>query len=72
MRAAVQRPALNGERFLTDKELAEQLSISRRTLLELRSKNLLGYIQIGGKILYRQSDVYKMLEKFFYEPYDKI
>lgn len=65
------RPALNGERYLTDRELAEQLSVSRRTLLEWRTNEIIGYIQLGGKILYRQSDVHKLLEKNFHKPYER-
>ena len=65
------RPVLNGERYLTDKELAEQLSVSRRTLFEWRSEEIIGYIQLGGKILYRQSDVLRLMEKNFHKPYER-
>ncbi len=65
------RPALNGERYLTDKALAGQLSVSRRTLCEWRNDELIGYIRLGGKILYRQSDVLKLIDKHFHKPYEK-
>jgi excisionase family DNA binding protein len=65
------RPALNGERCLTDRELSERLSVSRRTLLEWRTEELIGYIQLGGKILYRESDVLKFIEKHFHKPYER-
>lgn len=55
------RPLLGGERYLTDRELAGRLKISRRTLQEYRNGGKLPYIQLGGKVLYRESDVEKML-----------
>jgi excisionase family DNA binding protein len=64
------RPPLNGERYLTDKELSELLSVSRRTLQDWRTNELIGYIHLGGKILYRQSDVLKLIEKNFHAPYE--
>ncbi|MCD7900263.1 MAG: helix-turn-helix domain-containing protein [Bacteroides sp.] len=57
------KPALNGERFLTDKEVAARLKVTRRTLLEWRNNGKIAYVQIGGKILYRQSDIQNLLEK---------
>jgi excisionase family DNA binding protein len=58
-----QRPTLNGERFLTDKEVSERLKISRRSLQDYRTNGQIPYIQLGGKILYRESDIQKMLEE---------
>ena len=57
------RPALGGERFLTDKEVSQRLKISRRSLQDYRSGGQIPYIQLGGKILYRESDIQKMLEE---------
>ena len=56
------RPPLNGERYITDKELAQWLKISRRTLQEYRNNGRLPYYQLRGKILYKESDVEKLLE----------
>jgi hypothetical protein len=56
------KPHLNGERFLTDKEVSEKLKISRRTLQDYRTKDRIAYMQLGGKILYKESDIEKMLE----------
>lgn len=56
------RPLLAGERYLTDKEVAYNLKISRRTLQDYRNEGRIPYIQLGGKILYRESDVEKMLQ----------
>lgn len=57
------KPSLNGERYLTDKELSECLKIGRRTLQEWRNNGQINYVHLGGKILYRESDVQAMLEK---------
>ena len=61
------KPHLNGERFLTDKEVSEKLKISRRTLLDYRTQGRIAYIQLGGKILYKESDIEKMLESGYQE-----
>lgn len=54
-------PSLNGERFLTDTELSEMLKLTKRTLLEYRNCGKIPYYQIGGKILYRENDIEKLL-----------
>ena len=43
------RPLLNGERYLTDKEVSALLKVSRRTLQDYRNEGRLPYIQLGGK-----------------------
>ena len=55
------RPTLGGERFFTDKEMSTRLKVSRRTLQDYRNEGRIPYIQLGGKILYRESDIEKML-----------
>lgn len=55
------RPTLGGERFFTDKEVSVRLKVSRRTLQDYRNEGRIPYIQLGGKILYRESDIEKML-----------
>lgn len=59
------RPPLNGERYLTDKEVAEKLKVSRRTLQEYRNDRKLPFILFGGKVLYRESDIEKMLQESY-------
>ena len=56
-------PTLNGHRYMNDAELANYLKVSRRTLQEYRNNGILSYYQIGGKILYRESDIEELLEK---------
>ena len=55
------RPTLGGERFFTDKEVSARLKVSRRTLQDYRNEGRIAYIQLGGKILYRESDIERML-----------
>lgn len=57
------RPPLNGERYMTDKEVAERLKVSRRTLQEYRNDRKLPFILFGGKVLYRETDIEQMLEE---------
>ena len=57
------RHLLDGENYLTDTELAGKLKLSKRTLLDYRRYGILPYYQIGGKILYRESDIVRLLEK---------
>ena len=60
------RPPFNGERFLTDRELSGMLKISRRCLQDYRDQGRIPYIQLGGKILYRQSDIERLLEENYH------
>lgn len=56
---------LNGEHYLTDSEVSARLKVSRRTLQEWRNNGQITYIRLGGKILYAESDIQAMLEKFY-------
>ena len=53
---------LNGEVYLTDKDVSARLHISKRTLQEYRNTAVLPYFIIGGKVLYRESDIQTLLE----------
>lgn len=64
------RPTLNGERYITDKELSERLKISRRALQEYRSEGKIPYYQIGTKVLYKESDIEKMLKSSYRKPFE--
>ncbi|MDR1623455.1 MAG: helix-turn-helix domain-containing protein [Tannerellaceae bacterium] len=41
--------------------------LSTRTLQDWRDNGVISYIQISGKVLYRQSDILKLLEDNFEE-----
>lgn len=66
------RPVLNGERYLTDRELSAKLKLSRRTLQDYRNEGRIPYIQLGGKILYRESDVEQLLRNAYREAYRQV
>lgn len=57
------KSTLNGERYLTDSEVSSRLKISRRSLQDWRATGKIPYIMLGGKTLYRESDIQAMLEK---------
>lgn len=63
------RPPLDGERYLTDREVAELLRVSRRTLQEYRNDRLLPYILLGGKVLYPESGMREVLEANYRKPF---
>lgn len=66
------RPIFNGDRYLGDKEVSERLSVSRRTLQEWRNEGIIGYIKIGGKVLYSEREVMALIERNYYKPFEKI
>lgn len=55
-------PHLKGEKYLTNNDISKLLNISIRSLQDWRDNGTVGYIQSSGKILYRQSDILKLLE----------
>ena len=62
---ATARPMLGGEVYLTGEEVCSQLRLSTRTLQEYRNLGTLPFYKIGGKILYKQSDIQAMLERHY-------
>ncbi len=63
------KPSLDGERYYTDKELAVKLKVSRRSLQDYRNNGILPYTRIGGRILYRASDIERTLMDEYKEAY---
>jgi len=59
-------PLLSGERYLTDKEVSKLLNTSRRTLQDYRKEGRIAYCMVGGKILYRESDIERLLAENYY------
>ena len=58
---------LIGECFLSNNKVSKKLNVSLRTLQEWRDTGLIPFIQIKGKIIYRQSDIDKLLQKHYFE-----
>ena len=52
-----------------NKELAVKLKVSRRSLQDYRNNGILPYIRVGGKILYRASDIERVLMDGYREAY---
>lgn len=48
-------PYLNGEKYLTNREVCQLLRISSRTLQNWRDTGNIPFIRLRGKILYRES-----------------
>ena len=61
--AETHKPIFSGELFLTGKEVCERLYISPRTLQDYRDQKVIPYTQIAGKILYRLSDLQRILKE---------
>lgn len=60
---------LDNVEHLTAKEVSARLKVSRRTLQDYRNEGRIAYIQLGGKILYRESDIEQMLNDGYRSAY---
>jgi DNA binding domain, excisionase family protein len=49
--------------------VAKLLKTCRRTLQEYRDAGRMSYIQLGGKILYRESDIERLLMEGYREAF---
>ena len=58
------RPTIGNELYLTSEEICSIFSISKRSLQNYRDNRQIPYTTLGGKILYPQSSLYKLLEQF--------
>ncbi|AZA56480.1 helix-turn-helix domain-containing protein [Chryseobacterium shandongense] len=57
------RPVMNGEIYLSGEDVCKLLHISKRTLQQYRDDSILPFIQIGGKIIYKETDILTVLEQ---------
>lgn len=57
------RPVMNGEIYLSGEDVCKMLHISKRTLQQYRDDKILPYIQIGGKIIFKETDLISVLEQ---------
>jgi hypothetical protein len=55
------KPTIADENYLTGEAIMSQLHISLRTLQNLRDNRLIPFTTIGGKILYPESELQKVL-----------
>ena len=56
------KPVLHGERLMTDGELATALRVSSRAMRDYRNDGILPYIRMKGNLLYKESDIEKVLK----------
>ena len=66
---SLQYDSLAGESFYTDRDLSEKLKISRRSLQDYRNEGRIPFIRLGGKVLYRASDIDKLLDENYREKF---
>ena len=55
-------PLLKGEIYLSGEQVCQMLHISKRTLQQYRDDGLIPFIKLERKILFRESDIIKVLE----------
>ena len=55
-------PLLKGEIYLSGEQVCEMLHISKRTLQQYRDDGQIPFIKLERKILFRESDIVKVLE----------
>ncbi len=58
-------PHLNGEKFLSNRDVCQMLHVSSRTLQDWRDTGKIPFIQIKGKILYKESEIVKYIEQHY-------
>ena len=63
--AQTHKPLFGGEHFLTGKKVCERLYISPRTLQDYRDRKVIPYTQFAENILYKVSDLEKLLEEYY-------
>jgi len=65
--AQTHKPFFAGELFLTGKEVCERLYASPPNLAGLSNRRIIPYTQFAGKILYKTSDLERLLEDNYKE-----
>lgn len=61
---------IGGISFLTDKEVAALLRVTRRTVQNYRDAGIIPYYMICGKCLYAENDVQKLIDSNYHPRYD--
>lgn len=59
------------ERYLNNNQVCEMLHLSQRTLQDYRDKGRIAFYKLEGKILYKLSDIEKMLEDNYYKAWEQ-
>ena len=69
--AGKSKSIFDGEHYFTDYELSQRIKISRRTLQEYRNQGILPYIHLGGKIIYKESDIENVLNNAYIKAWEE-
>lgn len=64
----IYKPTFSGERYLSGEEVCKALHISKRTLQEYRDNQMIPYIALPGKMLYKESDIIVLLNENYISP----
>jgi len=63
-------PHLNGEKFMTGKDVCRMLHVSPRTLQEWRNRGKIPFLRLKGKILYAESEILNLLKDKHLQPFE--
>ena len=63
------KPVLHGERLMTDGELAATLRVGPRALRDYRNSGILPYIRLKGGIVYKESDIERVLQQHYVQAF---
>ena len=61
-------PLLRGEIYLSGEQVCQMLHVSNRTLQQYRDDGQIPFVKLERKILYRESDIIKVLENNYQHP----
>ncbi|MFV0587976.1 helix-turn-helix domain-containing protein [Bacteroides reticulotermitis] len=61
------KPLLADGPLLDNRDVCKLLQISLRTLQDYRDKRLIAFYKLEGKILYKMSDILRLLERNYYD-----
>lgn len=64
------RMPLDGEYYITNEQLSQLLHLSKRTLQDYRDKGILPFVALEGKILYRESDIERLLQQNYVKAFE--
>ena len=64
-------PSATYERYLNNHQVCEMLHLSQRTLQDYRDRGRIAFYKLEGKILYKLSDIEKMLENNYYKAWEQ-
>lgn len=59
-------PHLNGEKYLTNREVCQLLRIPSRTLQNWRDMGEIPFVRLRGKIIYKESNISEKIKSTLY------